>query len=211
MMRRMWRDFEGGGLLRSTLLWMLRVLAVLAVLVGVYAGIVFAVELFRRGTLFLVLAGILVLILYALALYAIVRTIWLRANDLAGLELETFPAFGLVALLVRLSGEVGAILLLFVGVAGALLVWGGGRGMGDFLGPLVEPFGPFALNSPLGVILVGVSLIVLFAVRAVLALLMAYFIAEAIALLRGLFMNARAIRASLAPPEPPADEGAISV
>jgi hypothetical protein len=223
-METVWRQFTQGRYLRAAFLWVLRIVDILIALGGLALWIVLWIQLFRLPiTVGLIVGGVIDLVLYIGALYAIVHTIWFRAGDIASLPERDLPAFDIISIANRLVGEVAAIVLAYTGVAGAILIWASGRELGELMRRFLRPMGrlgpgafegvpgTFLIASAPGVFLTGLGILVLNALRTIFVLLLFYALAEFFTILAGLWRNTRAIRRSFeqqaqpgAGPEPPA-------
>jgi hypothetical protein len=201
-METVWRRFADGRYLRKSFLWVLRSVDVLFGLGGVAYNIILWIRLFGvANPVGLQVGGAIDLVLYLVALAAIVYTVWSRAGDIARLPEGTLPAFDIASVASRLIGEVAAITLGYAAVAGALIVWiAGGEAtavMGGLfgLGSLEDfGFGAFFLTSPSGIFLTGLGILVYNSVRTIFALLISYALAEFFVIMAGLLRNTRAIR-----------------
>lgn len=228
-METVWRQFTQGRYLRAAFLWVLRIVDILIALGGLALWIVLWIQLFRFPTLRLLVGGVIDLVLYVGALYAIVHTVWFRAGDIASLPERDLPAFDVTSIASRLVGEVAAIVLAYTGIAGAILIWASGRALGELMPGFLRPMGrlgpgafeglpgAFLTASAPGVFLTGLGILVLNALRAIFVLLFFYALAEGFTILAGLWRSTRAIRRSLEqtqpgagtePPGTPTDAGA---
>lgn len=202
-METVWRRFTDGGYLRRSFLWVLRSVDVLFGLGGLALNIILWIQLFSNpNPVGVQVGGAIDLVLYLGALYAIVATVWFRAGDIVGLPEGTLPAFDIASIASRLIGEVAAIVFGYGAVAGAILVWAAGSELtalsNMIFGPLAGlgefGFGTFFLNSPSGIFLTGLGILVFNSLRTIFALLIFYALAEFFVILAGLLRNTRAIR-----------------
>jgi len=197
-MENMWRGFLEGTNFRFVIFWLLRLLAVLAAIFGVFFWVGALIQILQRFSLGLFLGGFIFLGLYLIALYAVIRTMWKRARDIQDLPAGEFPIFAIYAAVVRLVGETSAIILAFIGVGGMFLIWGAGRLSLDIIGFLIQPilplFGPYSLMDPIGTLTAGLVVFTVYVVSAVLTLLGSYFLAELVILIKGIFHNTQSLQ-----------------
>jgi hypothetical protein len=198
------RGFEEGRYFRVAFSLILRALAVLVALAGIvyWIGIWFSV--IRRATVGLVVGWFLAELPYAIALFAVVWILWQRGGEIRRLPGGVFPSFDITALIVRLFGEISAVLLSLGGIAGMILIWAAGQQLLEPLRLFVRLSGRYALYVPSNRFLVGLGYGVAGVVEAIVVLLLAYFVSEAILLLRGIMVNTQAIRHRLESSSPSA-------
>jgi hypothetical protein len=206
-MQRVWDGFLSGKYFKIAFFWILRVVAVVAGIAGLFYWIGIWIQIFRVGSVGVILGGIIDQGLYIIALAALVWTIWQRGGVVLSLPEEAvYPVFDITAVILRLFGEILAIILSFISIAGMIIVWGGGRQAAQVLGFLVRPFGVYALNSAPGVFGVGLIIFIVHIIEAIGVLLLAYFLAEAINLLKGIFVNTLQIKQAIVKQEETAEE-----
>jgi hypothetical protein len=207
-MQRVWDGFLDGKYFKIAFFWILRVVAVVAAIAGLFYWIGLWIQMFRVGTVGIIIGGIVDQGLYIIALAALVWTIWQRGGVMLNLPEEAvYPVFDITAVILRLFGEILAIILSFISIAGMIIVWGGGRQAVQVLGFLVRPFGVYALNSAPGVFGVGLIIFIVHIIEAIGVLLLAYFLAEAINMLKGIFVNTLQIQKAVVKQEDtPAEE-----
>lgn len=197
-MENMWRGFLEGTNFRFVIFWLLRVLAVLTAIFGAFFWIGTLIQILQRFSLGLFLGGFIFLGLYIIALFAVIQTMWKRARDIQDLPVGEFPIFAIYAAVVRLVGEISAIILAFIGVGGMFLIWGAGRLSLDIIGFLIRPilplFGPYSLMDPIGTLTAGLVVFTVYVVSAVLTLLGSYFLAELVILIKGIFHNTQSLQ-----------------
>jgi hypothetical protein len=197
-MENIWHGFLEGTSFRFVLFWLLRTLAVLTFIFGAFFWIGSLVQILQRLSLGLLIGGFLFLGFYIIALYALGRTLWKRARDIRNLPANEFPIFDIYAAVVRLIGEISAILLGFIGVGGMFLILGAGRLALDIFGflilPLLPLFRPYSLMDPLGTITAGLGVFVIYTISAILILLGSYFLAELVTMLKRIFQNTQALQ-----------------
>jgi len=126
-METVWHRFSDGRYLRTAFLWVLRSVDVLFGVGGLAFNIILWIRLFGvPNPVGLQVGGAIDLVLYLVALYAVVYTVWFRAGDIAALPEGSLPAFDVASIAGRLVGEVAAITLGYAAVAGAVIVWAAG-------------------------------------------------------------------------------------
>ena len=204
-MNSFWRGFEQGRFFRIAFMVILRSLAVLTALAGVvyWIGIWFSVA--RHATVGLVVGWFVAELFYAIALVVVVWLLWQRGGKILRLSGETFPNFDLMAVIVRLIGEISSVLLSMGGIAGMILIWAAGQQIAEPLRLFIRLSGRYALYRPPDRFLVGLGYGVYGIVQAILVLLLTYFLAEAILLFKGILMNTQVIRQRV---EEPRESGA---
>jgi len=201
-MQRLWYGFLEGKYFKVAFFWILRVVAVVTGIAGLFYWAGLWIQIFRFGTVGIIIGGIVDQGFYIVALAALVWTIWQRGEVVLNLPEESvYPAFDITSVILRLFGEVLAIILSFISVAGTIIVWAGGRQAAQILGFLVNPFGVYALNTAPGVFGVGLIIFIVNIIEAIGVLLLAYFLAEAISLLKGIFTNTQKIQKAIAKQE----------
>ena len=120
------------------------------------------------------LGGILFELLFVVAIYAVVHIMFVRAQDIDEAPRLDFSSFGIAAILARLFGELYAAFVALVSLGGALYVWFTRDDIRSVLHP-VPPFFPlFGDRSFLG----GFQLLIGGVMTAVLALVIAYVVAD---------------------------------
>lgn len=161
------------GFIHRTLAMILRVFAIL---LAVGSLVLFL----RAGKVVIalpaaeMLGGILFEILFVFAIYAVVHTMFIRAQDIDEAPRLDFGSFGIAAILARLFGEIYAAFVAIVSLGGALYVWFTRDDIRSVLQP-VPPFFPlFGDRSFLG----GFQLLIGGVMSAVLALVVAYVVAD---------------------------------
>lgn len=156
----------------------LRVVAALVVPLGLVA-------IFKAGKVVFelpassILGGLFFMLLFALAVYAVVHGLFLRAADidrLAGGEYNMFP---LAAIVARTLGEVFAAFIGVVAVGGGIFVWFTGKSVNTILNPLPVFMPTFGDTTFMG----GIEFMVGGVLSAIAALAAAYLVAEIFKLL----------------------------
>lgn len=116
-------------------------LQVLAVVIGL-AGVVVWIEVWKLVFELLatgILGGIIFQMLLAVTIYMVVHIFLVRAKDIAQLPESEFTVIPIVAIFLKLIGEVTACYAVFLAVAGGILLWFAGPSAGEIL-QVVAPF-----------------------------------------------------------------------
>jgi hypothetical protein len=194
MIERIWEGLASGALFRSAFYVLLRIGAVLAGLAGLFFLIGIIIDLLRMPSLIRLVGGVIFLVLYLVALAALVLNLWKRAAVLASVPVDDYPVFDILAVVLRLVGETLAIGLGFLAFGGAIMMWLTGTwAFGQILFLMLPFFRTSAFGSPLPVFLSGLLTIILYSVLAVLVLLWNYFLAELVVLIKGIYRNTRLV------------------
>ena len=120
----------------------LRVLAILiaiAGLVGFVSGWRLASKLPAVGILGLIVFQLL----FVVAIYMVVHTLFIRASEIAQLPEAEFTIIPIVSIFLRLIGEVYACFVSVIAVAGGIFIWFAGRNAWYLLKD-IAPFIPFS-------------------------------------------------------------------
>jgi hypothetical protein len=122
------------------------------------------------------MGGVLFLVFYILAIYAVAHAILLRARSIEAIESDRFFMLALSAMLVRLAGEVYAAYAMLTAIGGGLFVWFTGERVGKILSPM--PLWLRAGQKPdfMG----GIELILTGVLMSVAVLILSYAVAELI-------------------------------
>ncbi len=126
-----------------------------------------------------ILGGMFFMLLFAVAVYAVVHTLFLRASDidrLAGGEYNMFP---LATVMAKTLGEVFAAFISLVAVGGGIFVWFTGKSVNTILNPLPVFMPTFGDTTFMG----GIEFMVGGVLSAIAALAVAYLVAELFKLL----------------------------
>jgi hypothetical protein len=187
-----------GKIIRLTVAWVLRILAILTALVGVL-GFIFIVGLaFKASEMGMgtrsagLMIGSVLLALFALAWgYLSAGVLVFRANSVKELGDSHFTVLSIVSLLFRLNGELMFVLYSVLGVGGCLFFW-----LTDFsplneLGMLGEEI-PFASHAGTG-FLGGVEFAVIFLLIAFAGIVFSYALAELSVVLVEIALNTRGL------------------
>jgi hypothetical protein len=170
----------------------LRVWAVVIALGAVLSGIVLLRNLWNLGNLSSALAGIVTVGLLVVFIYMVTHTIWLRAGAIKALPDASYTVIPIVVVLLKLSGEVTAIVFGFYGALGMLTAWLlGGYGGGLPFGALGSFGYGFAGGGPF---LGGVAALIFGATAGFLSLVIYYLLAELVGALADIATNVAALR-----------------
>jgi len=158
------------------------ILQALAVVVSI-AGLVAWMSMWKfaaRAPFFALLGIVFFQLLFVVALYMVAHTLFIRARDIAALPDEEFYVIPIVAIALKLIGEVYASFVAVMSVAGGILIWF----MRGYAFSLVKKAAPFVPRLGNGEGFVGGLLFMgggLFAAFVVLVL--TYFLAEAVCMM----------------------------
>ena len=158
------------------------VLRAVAVIVSI-AGLVMWMSVWRfaaRAPFVMLLGIVFFQLLFVVALYMVAHTLFIRARDIAQLLDEEFYAIPIVAIALKLVGEVYASFVAVMSVAGGILIWLM-RGYAYSLVKMAAPFVPRFGNGEGfvgGLLFMGGGLFAAFVV-----LVLTYFLAEAVVVL----------------------------
>ncbi len=122
------------------------------------------------------LGGILFLLCYILAIYAVVHTIVIRARNIDDIVQTEFTTFPLVALLLKTFGEVFAAFATLVAIGGGLYVWFTGKSVETILDTIHKFLPSFSDTSFMG----GIQFIVDGVLSAIGVLVLCYMLAEVV-------------------------------
>ena len=168
-----------GGIFRLTVAWWLRILA------GIM-GLVLVVLVFAtlRATFQMtgvaILGGLIWTAVTIVAAYMLVHTYLIRAQTVMELPETRYSVVPIVAVLIRLSGELGAIYLVYLGVSafiGGMFAEGMSYGVGNFYGTPFSSLMYGVLPTGTGFIS-GVVAFLGMAVVAFVQLIVCYMLAE---------------------------------
>jgi len=185
-----------GRVIRKTVVWALRILAVLLLLAGLYFLVNILEACFRGAGAGVAVGGLLLALIVLLALVCVAQVLFYRAAAVEGLADSTLTVIPIVSILFRAAGEVYATLGVAVGVGGCLFTWLAGASpyglLGGFAGILPAARGD---QSFLG----GLMFLASMAVASFLALVVFYFLAEGTLLWADMAHNMRLLRQHFVP------------
>lgn len=192
-----------GRVIRKTVVWVLRILAVLLLLAGLYFLVNILEACFRGAGAGVAIGGLLLALIVLLALVCVAQVLFYRAAAVEGLTDSTLTVIPIVSILFRAAGEVYATLGVAVGVGGCLFTWLAGASPSGLLGAFggVLPTAP-GDQSFLG----GLMFLAYMAVASFLVLVVFYFLAEGTLLWADMAHNTRLLRQHFVPSPQPAVE-----
>ncbi len=165
-----------GKFFRQGFSWILKIIAVLLALGGLFLFITnfrFIGQLGFWGAIGLIIAQIFLLI----AVWIIIQIMWNRARFIVDLADSDFTIIPILSIVLKMTGEIYATILMLLSLSGAILTWFLGYSGRLYLYQLRE-FAPF-LRSGTG-LLGGLALIGIGFIAAFLALFVFYLLAEAL-------------------------------
>jgi len=192
-----------GRVIRQAVVWVLRILAVLVLLAGLYLLVTILESTFRGAGAGVAIGGLLLGLIILLAVVCVAQILFYRAGSVEGLADSTLTVIPIVSILFRAAGEVYATLGVAVGVGGCLFALLSGASphalLGGFAGVL--PSAPAVGESFAG----GLAFLAYMCVAAFLVLVVFYFLAECVLLWADMAHNMRLLRAHFVPlPQPAA-------
>jgi hypothetical protein len=193
------RALSDGKLIRLTVAWVLRVLAMLVALAGLLGFITIISFSLKAngddpgtrsaGTLI----GSLILALFVLGWgYLSAGILVFRANSVEELGDSHFTVLSILSLLFRLNGEIIFVVYSLLGIGGCLFVWFTNTNPFSELGMLGDRL-PFA-DSTSGGFLGGIELALLFLLIAFIGIVFFYALAELTVVLVEIALNTRGLR-----------------
>jgi hypothetical protein len=141
-----------------------------------------------------ILGGILFELVFAVAIYCVVHTLYIRARDIESLAADLYNMFPLMAMVVRATGEALAVFIGLVSVGGAAYVWFTAKAINTILNPLPQFLPVFGGSNFMG----GIQLMVGGMLSALLLLAASYLLAE------GLHLIVDTVRRPSGQPQTPA-------
>ena len=211
------RALSDGKIIRLTVAWVLRSVAILGALGGVFWFLAFLALGFNGYSNGFgnhspgVLIGSILFALFGLCLgYLWAGVCWFRARSVVELGDSKFTVLSIVSILFRLNGELVFITYSLLGVGGCLFVWLADMNPISELRPLAGriPFAEFSSSGFLG----GIELLIIFLLIAFLGIVLSYALAELSIVLVEIALNTRRSAgmspgygpASVPSPQPPA-------
>lgn len=185
-----------GRVIRKSVVWTLRILAVLVLLGGLYLLINIFKFAFQVPSVEVTIGGLLLGLIFIVAVGCVAQILWYRSGKIDTLSDTTFTVIPIVSILFRTVGEVYATLGVSVGLGGCLFIWftkGSPfemlRGLGGLL-PSVPVGGGFVD---------GLVFLAYLGVMSFLFLVLFYFLAESTLLWVDIAHNMRVLRAHFVP------------
>lgn len=180
-MGRFLRSISDGDLFKKVFAIILRVVAIIVALGGLYLWIRLWGAIFDVGGFFPVVGGIIFQIILIITIAMVTHVVWLRAETVAGLPQADFTVIPIASILLKLTGEVYVSLFVPLSIAGGVGIWFGG---GNFM-YYVSRYVDFLPRLPLdflrgggGTFLGGLFFMVGGIVTAFLSLVFFYLLAE---------------------------------
>lgn len=128
-----------------------------------------------------VLGGILFEVFFALAIYAAVHAILIRARDIQAIKGAESYSILVLTLLLRLLGEAYCLFVGLTAVGSGLFVWFTGQNLANALGPLIRALFPGVANQ--STFISGIEFMASGLLIGLAALIVAYAAAQALSLL----------------------------
>jgi hypothetical protein len=198
-----------GKLIRLTVAWVLRILAVITALIGLFGFIAIIGLGYKASEMGLgtrsaaILIGCVLLALFALAWGYLAAGIYaFRARSIAELGDSHFTVLSILSILFRLNGELIFATYSLIGVGGCLFVWFTDVSPLSQLGMLGEEL-PFARHSGGTGFLGGIEFAVLFLLIAFIGIVFFYALAELTVVWVEIALNTRGLRTTPAACPPP--------
>ncbi|MEE8388958.1 MAG: hypothetical protein V3R65_10305 [Acidiferrobacterales bacterium] len=152
---------------------MLRILAALIVLGSlalIFKAGKFMFELPASG----LMGGVMYVLFFILAIYAVVHTLIIRARDIEAQKEEDYFILPVASILTRLAGEAYAAYVALTAVGGGIFVWFTGEAIGKIMDPIPFLFPTTQKPNFMG----GIELILIGVLLAAGAIIASYVIAE---------------------------------
>jgi hypothetical protein len=143
-----------------------------------------------------ILGGLIFQMLFVVAIYMVVHTLLIRANEIINLPFSDYTVIPIISIFLKLVGEIYAWFSSLIAVAGGMLIWFAG-GYGGYLLRDLMPFLPFAKSGGAtfwgGIIFMFTGLL-----SAFIILMFFYWLSESTLVLVDLANNAKDIREIIA-------------
>ena len=175
-----------GNIFRQAFVWILRIIAgllVIAALVGWVRLWIAIVELSGAG----IVGGVIFQLALVVAVYTVVHTLLIRAGDIGKLPESEFTVLPIVAVFLRMIGEIYACFAVSIGVAGGIFIWFAGREAVGLIRQLRIPF----ISSSGGGLVGGLSMMIGSIIAGFLVLVLFYMTAEAVVVIVKIAQNTR--------------------
>lgn len=189
-----------GRVIRKTVVWVLRILALLIVLGGLYVFINVLKLSFQVPSAGATIGGLLLGLIFLAAVVCVAQILLYRSGKVDELTDVTFTVIPIVSILFRAVGEIYATLGAAVGVGGCLFIWFAQASPFELLTGL----GGLLPSAPAGAtFLGGIGFMAYLCVTSFLVLVFFYFLAESTLLLVDIAHNMRSLRQHFVPsPQP---------
>lgn len=172
-MRPFLRLLGTGGFFTRMVGVMLRVLAALIVLgslASIFKAGKFMFDLPTSG----IMGGIIYVLFFVLAIYAVAHTVIIRARDIEDQKSNAYFILPVASILIRLAGEAYAIYVALTAVGGGIFVWFTGETIGKIMQPIPFLFPTAQKPNFMG----GIELILIGLMLAAGAIIASYVLAE---------------------------------
>ena len=166
---------ETGRVFSSMVAVFLRVLAALIVLgslASIFKAGKFMFDLPPSG----IMGGIMYVLFFVLAIYAVAHTLIIRASDIEAQSNKAHFILPVASILTRLAGEAYAAYVALTAVGGGIFVWFTGQSIGKIMDPIPFLFPTTQQPNFMG----GIELIIIGVLLAAGAIIVSYVLAELI-------------------------------
>lgn len=176
-MRGVLRRFTSGRFFKRTFSILLKVIAVLSVLFGLYLWVRAWGTISELGVGGII-GGLLFQLVALGVIYMVAHTLYIRADEISTLPESGYAVIPIGAVFFRLLGDLYACIQIPFAVAGGIMIWFGGRSAGFFLASFL-PAPLLNLTGTSG-FWPGLLIMILGAILAFLVLLFFYFLSESV-------------------------------
>jgi len=174
------RSISDGDLFKKVFAIILRVLAIVIALGGLYVWIRLWGAVFDLRGFFGVVSGIIFQLILIITIAMVVHVIWLRAGTINSLAKAEFTVIPIASILMKMMGELYVSIFVPLSIAGGIGIWLGGGDLTYFIKRYLVflPDLPFDFLRGGGGFLGGLSFIIGGIVAAFLSLVFFYLLAE---------------------------------
>jgi hypothetical protein len=179
-----------GEFFRNAFAVALRILAGVVIIVGL-VGWISVWKFVARAPLEAILGIIIFQLLFVIAIYMVVHTLFIRARDIAELPDADFTVMPIASIALKLIGEIYACFATVISVGGGILIWFVGGSAFSLIRestPFVPSFGG-GQGFLAGLLFIASGLLVAF-----LVLVFFYFLAEAVVVMTDIAKNIKITR-----------------
>lgn len=188
---------SNGGLFRKIVAGFLIMGAVLSGLAMLAVGVILALQYFNYGGI-AILGGLIAFPVAIFGGYLMVHTYLVRARSIKELGASDYTVIPIMAILLKLNGELGLIGGLMYGVQGMLLAWFLGQNpMTSLTSAYGYGYGGYS-SSPAEGFILGILFLVVAVVFGFLSLLVNYLLSELVGIFADIARDVRAMRKSSA-------------
>jgi hypothetical protein len=163
-----------GKLFSRVVAIILRIVAIIAIIKGVVSWIGIWTLVFHLSALG-VIGGIIFQLIYVIAIYMVVHVILIRAAQISNLPAADYTVIPIIAIFLKLVGEVFACFVVPVAVGACIFIWLAGYGVFDMICPISECV-PYLGSG--GIFLCGLFVMIFGVVISFLVLMYCYFLSE---------------------------------